>query len=512
MPDDAPSAPAQGLPHGSPAGQAAGAAPDPAFLVRRRWIVTAVVLFIFMSAVEATIVATAMPTIIAALGGFQFFTWVFAVYLITSAVTTPIYGRLADLYGRKRVLLAGTTLFLASSAACGFAGSIWALIAFRALQGLGAGALMPVASTIVGDLYPPAERARLQGSLSAIWGIAAVLGPVAGAALISVFSWASVFWVNIPLGILAMIILATALHENVAHHDHKIDYAGSGLMIVATCGIMFAAVQASSFSDAVIALLLAASGVVLALFFWHERRTPEPMIPLALWGRTLIAGGNVNSFCLGAIMMGVIAFLPAYVQGVMGRSALVGGFVLTAVSIGWSASAVIGGRLLPRTTYRRFSAAGSVGLAAGAAMLILLQPAFGPWWAGTGALLIGVGVGLHNNAFTVAIQSSVAWNQRGSATSSIWFTRTVGQSIGAALFGGVVNATLAARAGAAGDVVGRLVNPASRAALDPARFQALAGDVGVALHQVYLINGALVLVVIATILCLPRGIGPARHG
>ena len=484
---------------------------DPAFSRRRRWVLLAIVLVTFMSAVEATIVATVMPTILSALGGFELLSWVYAIYLICGAVTTPIYGRLADLYGRKNVLLAGTTLFLVSSAACGFAWNIYALILFRALQGLGAGALMPVASTIVGDLYPPTERGKLQGWLSSIWGIAAVLGPVVGAALISVFSWSSVFWVNIPLGIVAMAILVTMLHENVAHRDHRIDYAGSILMILSTCGIMFAVVQAATLSWTQIGLILVASAIVLAGFFWHENRTPEPMVPLKLWGRTLIAGGVLNALCLGAIMMGVIAFMPTYVQGVMGRSALIAGFVLTAVSVGWSGSAIVSGMVMARLTYRTLAMGGSICLAIGSLMLILLEPQYGPWFAGIGALFLGVGVGQHNTSFTVAIQGAVTWQERGSATSSIWFTRAVGQALGAALFGGVVNASLAATNNGNADVMDQLVNPASRAALAPDRFQALADDVGLALHHVYLISGVLALIVFATMLALPKGIGPKHQ-
>ena len=211
----------------------------PAVVVPRRGMVLAAALMaIFMPAVESSIVATALPTIIGDLGGFHLFSWVFAVPLLTMAVTIPLYGRLADLYGRKRVFFVGTGIFLAGTLLCGFARSMEVLIAFRALQGLGAGAIQLIAVTIIGDIYAPAERARIQGASSAVWGFAAVIGPALSAFLVEYVHWSVVFWVNLPVGIISIVMFALFLHERVERREHRIDYLGGGLLVVGIGALM----------------------------------------------------------------------------------------------------------------------------------------------------------------------------------------------------------------------------------------------------------------------------------
>jgi EmrB/QacA subfamily drug resistance transporter len=476
----------------------------------RPLVLAAVVGAILISAIEGTIVATVMPQIVGQLGDFDLFSWVFTAYLLTQAVSIPVYGRLADLYGRKRMLLISIGLFLAGSVLCGFAWSMVSLIAFRVVQGIGAGGLVPIAQTVVGDLYTPVERARLQGYLSSIWALGSIIGPLVGAFLVAHTIWPMVFWVNVPIGAVAAGMLILWLHEDLKPREHSIDYVGTGLMVAGSGLLMFAVVQAPHLPRQTFAALLAASVGILALFFQHERRAPEPMLPIALLRNRVLAAGSIGCFALGAIIMGSSAFLSLYVQGVMGRSAIAAGIVLMTPSVTWPIGSSSGGWLMLRTSYRATTAMGAVPLLVGSLMLVLLDPASGPWLAGVGAALVGIGMGLTNNTFTVAIQGSVGWAQRGVATSTMSFMRQVGQAIGAAVFGGTINAELASR-GASGDIVDRIMDPALRKTIAAAEIAPLTEAIAHGLHHVYVITSALCLLVLATAVLLPPRLRPQHH-
>jgi EmrB/QacA subfamily drug resistance transporter len=477
---------------------------------RRRWVLIAAMAGMFMAAVESTIVATALPSIVADLGGFHLFSWVFAVYLLGQAVTIPIYGRLADLHGRKRVFAIGAGLFLVSSAACGFAWNMVSLIGFRALQGLGAGAILPIATTIVGDLYPGAARGRVQGYVSSLWGIAAVSGPLLGAFLIQHFTWAAVFWVNLPIGAVSIVMLETMLVETVAHHRHRIDYGGSILLMIGTGSLMLAVIQWAHFTAEALGGLLLVAVAALTLLFFNERRSPEPMMPPDLWRNRVVAASNLGVFAIGGVMMGVNVFLPTYVQGVMGRSALAAGFALTAMSAGWPVGSVLTGRLLPHSSYRMMAGVGGVCLVAGSAILVLLDPSHGVVSAASGAFVIGLGMGFCNTTYLVATQDSVDWRRRGIATSMNVFLRIVGQSLAAAVFGGIVNAGLESRVADSGSTVDRLMTPGLRSSMAPAELVNLTDALAAALHDVYWAVAAVSLVALALALRLPAGLGPPR--
>ena len=481
--------------------------PPPSMIRRRPLVLTGIMLGMFMSAVEATIVASAMPTIVAELGGFQLFSWVFAIYLLAQSITIPIYGRLADLYGRKRVLCAGAGLFLMGSALCGFAWNMVALIGFRALQGLGAGAIIPVASTIIADIYSPADRARMQGFLGSVWGVAAVVGPALGAFIVQHLSWSLIFWINLPVGVLSISLLLLFLREHLVPHEHTIDYGGSALLMVGSGALMLALTQAHELSAATFWGLMALAAIGLGVFLRHERVAAEPMLRLDLWRNRVIAVGNIGATTIGVVMMGVTAFLPAYVQGAMGRSPLVAGFALTAASLGWTAASAIAGQVMVQTSYRAAAVLGGLSLLAGNVVLILMQPSSGPLWAGAGACLIGMGMGFCNTTFLVSIQSSVQWQERGTATSSMLFMRMVGQSLGVALFGAVFNYVLFGVGTESGEVVNRLMEPSLRLDLDRAEIARLTDEIARALHAVYLIA-----LIISTISLLLSAMLPPGHG
>jgi len=420
-------------------GQATHAQMTPGITGRRSLILAACMAATFMTAVENTIVATAMPTIVATLGDFHLFSWVFAVYLLFQAVSVPIYGRLSDLYGRKRVFFAGASVFLLGSTLCGFAHDMFTLIAFRALQGMGAGAIQPVAYAIVGDIYTPAERAKVQGLLSSVFGVSAIVGPTLGAFLVEHASWSVVFWVNLPIGAIAMAMLAAFLREQPHDKAARIDYPASFLLMLGGGALMMAMIQASRLSPTCAAVGIAA----LAALVRHERQVPAPMLPLRFWSNRVIALGNFGSFAIGIVMMSVTGFLPIYVQAVMGRDPTITGVVLGSMSVSWAVASVLSGRLMLRTNYRTSAMLGGIMLALGSAVLVTMSPVSGPAWAATGAFLVGIGMGCCNTTYLVSVQGAAVLRERGAATASNMFMRIVGQASGAALFGALVNAGVA---------------------------------------------------------------------
>lgn len=465
---------------------------------------------VFITAIESTIVATAMPTIVAALGGFDLLSWVFTAYLLTQAVTTPIYGRLADLYGRKPFLLLGIALFLAGSILCGFAWNMLSLVAFRIVQGLGAGALMPVGRTLIGDVYHGADRARMQGYVSGVFVAAAILGPVVGAFLVAHTTWPMVFWINLPFGLIAAAILIWALHEKVERHPHPIDWGGSALMCVGTCTLMFALAQASTLSLATLIGLIVVALIALAVFILYEQNVPEPIWPMSLWRDRVVSSGNLVSLALGATMMGIAAYLPVYIQGVIGDSALIAGLTLMAMSASSPIGAVLAGQIMLRASYRASATTGAVFYIVGSVMMTMLDPQSTAYWAMASGLLMGLGIGLNNNTYMVAIQSDSGWSSRGIATSAFVFSRILGQALGAAAFGGILNAGLAVYLKGKGDLVAQIMTPKLRAALPPDIVGPLMQEFDHALHTVFLILVALAIGVMIIGMRLPKDRGIRR--
>jgi EmrB/QacA subfamily drug resistance transporter len=475
---------------------------------RRGLVLAAAMMATFMTAVETTIVATAMPTIVADLGDFHLFSWLFAAYLLAQAVSIPIYGRLADLYGRKRIFFVGASVFLVGSTLCGFAHGMLSLIAFRALQGIGAGAVQPVAYTIVGDIYSPTERARVQGFLSSVFGFAAVVGPTLGAFLVEHADWSIVFWINLPIGALAIAMLAAFYHETPHSRPPRIDYLASILLMLGGGALMMAMIQGGSLSPWMLAACLTVGVGALAGLVRRERHTEAPMLPFRLWRSPTIALGNLGSFAIGAVMISVSAFLPIYVQGVMGRGAATTGAVLGTMSISWAVASIVAGRVMLRTSYRVSAMIGGAALVLGSVVLIGLTPTRGPIWAGAGALLVGTGMGFCNTTYLVSVQAAAALRDRGAATASSMFMRIVGQSVGAALFGALVNFGLM-RHGAHGDVAEQLMAPLLRQNLGTAEIMTFTEAMASALRNVHVVGALIGLVVLVLATRLPRALSPA---
>lgn len=411
----------------------------------RPLVLASVMLAMFIGAIEATIISTAMPSIVGDLGGFSLYSWVFSGYLLMNAVTVLIYGKLSDLFGRKPILILGISIFLIGSILCGFANSMVMLIIFRLIQGFGAGAVMPIATTIVGDIYTKEERAKIQGYLSSVWGISAIMGPAIGGMLVEYASWQYVFWVNIPLGILAIIGVGKFLHENIEKTKPSIDYQGAILLTISISTIMFFLIEGGtrwSWVSKQAITILVISLIAFILFIFQEKKASEPMMPFNIWKERSILIANLASLTTGVMLIGITSFLPAFVQGVMERSPIVAGFTLTAMSIGWPIASWSAGQLLLKIGFRTTAVFGGISLVIGSILFVTLSPEAGPLWAATGSFFVGVGMGLTSTSFIVSIQSTVSWQQRGIATASNMFMRNLGNTIGAALLGGILNSNI----------------------------------------------------------------------
>lgn len=469
----------------------------------RHWILIAVMLAMFMAAIEVTIVATAMPTIIAELGGFSQFGWVFSVYLLTQAVSVPLYGSLADLWGRKRVFFIGTLLFLLGSVLCGFARQMSWLILFRALQGLGAGAIMPLTSTIIADVYSPKERAAIQGWLSSVWGVAAIVGPLTGAWLVAHFNWALVFWVNVPIGLISMLLLARWFPESRSEKRQQLNLASSGLLMLTLGALLTALLQAQALGYWAIVLPFIAllSGYALVR---HEKRSSEPLFPLVLWQNRTISAGNVGNLIIGAAMMGISAFLPTWIQGISGGTPLQAGSALAMMSIGWPLASTLSGRLMLRTSYRFTAQLGSLLLVAGTALLLTLQTDSPIWQAGGAAFIIGSGMGMTSTTFLIAVQNSAEFSVRGICTASVMFSRLLGSALGTAIMGAVLNYNLMVRLPGHSDPVQQLMSPDQREALSGQGLHQLLNEVAASLHWVFAVSVGVAFTSLAVAWMMPK--------
>ena len=472
--------------------------------VRRPLVLASVMAAMFMIAIEATIVSTAMPQIAGQLGDLHLYAWVFSAFLLTQTATTVVFGKLADLFGRKPVLLSGIVIFVAGSVLCGFAWSMPSLIAFRLLQGVGAGAIQPVSLTVVGDLYSVQERGRIQGWIASVWGISSVLGPLAGGLIIRHLSWAWIFWINVPVGAVAFAGFWTFLHEEVARQQRRVDVLGAGLFTVAIASLMVAltglgAQGAQGGRSAAPALGLFALSAML--FVVQERRARDPMLTFALWVRRPIATANAASLLGGMAIIGLTAFLPMYVQGVLQRSALVAGFALTAMVAGWPLGSIVAARNFARLGLRATLLFGAALLPTGALAFVALGPGGSPVLAGAGSAVVGLGMGFLSTSAIVIVQDSVGWAERGAATASNMFSRNLGSTLGATVLGGVLNLGLARQGhGAVGfDQVRQLLDHPGALAGEAAVRDAL----GQALHLTFWAVFAVALATLAVATLVP---------
>jgi EmrB/QacA subfamily drug resistance transporter len=456
-------------------------------------ILLAVMLSIGLVAIDATILATAVPSVVEDLGGFTSFPWLFSIYLLAQAVSVPIYGKVADLYGRKPVMLLGIGLFVVGSLLCGLAWSMPALIVFRLVQGLGAGAVQPMGMTIVGDIYSLAERAKVQGYLASVWAVASVVGPTLGGVFADYLTWRWIFLVNLPLGAAAGWVMWKRYDETVERRKHTIDYLGAGLLAgggtLLLLGLLEGGVRWPWASPVGIGIFVAAVGLLVA-FAVVEARAVEPVLPLWIFRRRVLNAANSGAFVVGVLLLGLTSYVPLYAQGVLGHGALVGGLTLAAMTIGWPIAAATSGRFYLSIGFRRTVLMGALFVIAGAALLLPVDAGSPLWALALPCFVMGIGFGYVASPGVVVAQSSVDWANRGVATSTNMFSRSIGSAVGVAVFGAIVNSSLSGRAGSKVDLE-RLA----------------AGALAPAIHPVFVCSA-----LIALALLLSGGLMPRRAG
>ncbi|YCQ22569.1 MFS transporter [Arthrobacter sp. Z1-9] len=405
-------------------------------------------------AIDSTIVATSVPSIVRDVGGFESFPWLFSAYLLAQAVSVPIYGKLSDMVGRKPIILAGIGLFLLGSILCGIAWSMPALIAFRALQGLGAGAVLPVSITIAGDIYSVEERAKVQGYLASVWAVSSVVGPSLGGIFSSLGIWRGIFLVNIPLCLLAGWMLLRTLHENVERAKHRVDYAGAALLAGSLSLLILGALQggqAWEWNSPVGIGVFAGGAVLLALFLLVERRAAEPVLPTWVISRRLLGTTALVSFGVGAVMIGLTSYVPTFLEGALSTSPLIAGLALAALTLGWPISASQAGRLYLRIGFKPTALIGIAVTVAGLLVLTLTSATPNVMLIAISCFVVGLGLGLVATPTLISAQSSVEWNERGVVTSTNMFARSIGSALGVAVFGAIANSVYANTAGGTGE-------------------------------------------------------------
>jgi EmrB/QacA subfamily drug resistance transporter len=489
-------------------------------VVTRRTIVTvAAMLGMFLAAIDQTAVGTAMPSITRALGGLALYSWVFAAYQLAFVAATPIFGRLADLYGRKRVYLAGILGFIGASVLCGAARSMDQLVLFRLLQGIGGGAVLPIALTIIADLYPIEQRLRIQGIFSGVWGLAAIVGPLLGGSLADHGNWRWIFFLNVPAGLVATAIITITFVDPATPRAGKIDYAGISLLTSAAVVLMLLLLWGGqtfpwwSLETAGLAALLVA---LVVLFIRVERRTAQPFLPFSLFEDRVVTVGSVGGFLLGASMFSAIVYIPLFVQGVIGTSGTIAGAVLMPFMLFWTFASIAGGRLALRWGYRPVMTIGMTLLVGGFGLLTGLTARASVGYVVVPMVVLGAGMGLTATMFMIAMQNAVTRPLRGLATSVNIFSRNIGSAIGVSLQGAVLVAALMQRMpaqnGAAGAGIPGLTDPrvvldtTIQAHLTPAAHEAFRQALAQALHSTFVLGLALVALGLGVVaLYMPSG-------
>ncbi len=499
---------------------------------RRRWAVTiGVMTGMAIAALEATVVGTAMPTVIAALGGIHYYSWVFSAYLVTSTVTVPVWGKLSDFYGRRLLYQVGIGVFLLGTLLSGFAGSMTQLIIFRAIQGLGAGALVPLGMTIIGDIFTIKERAKMQAYFSGVWGLSSVIGPVIGGFVTDQISWRWVFFINLPIGIAAALIIGFALKEPKLKEKPTIDYLGAMSLMGAISLLMLSLVEGGSSLETILApmnLLTIAGGLImLGLFIYIETRAADPIIPFKLFRNRTILVSVIAGFLAGIAMFGGISFIPLFAQGALGMTATKAGSLLTPLMLSWVSMSIIGGRLLLKIGYRAMTISGFIIMTTGFVFLSTVQRETAHVWLYFYLVLIGSGLGLTMLTLLIAVQQAVERTQLGVATSLNQFTRAIGGALGVAVMGAVLTAGLATQLQrSATDAPGgltaeqaksfasnpnALIDPTAKASLAPEVLGVLQNAMAAAIHPVFLLGAAVSILAMFAVFFLPKRSKPGEH-
>ena len=487
---------------------------------KRRWAITAGVMTgMFIAALEATVVGTAMPTVIASLGGLNHYSWVFSAYLVTSTVTVPVWGKLSDLYGRRLLYQVGIGVFLLGTLLSGLSGSMTQLIVFRAIQGLGAGALVPLGMTIIGDTFTLEERAKMQAYFSGVWGLSSIIGPIVGGFITDQISWRWVFFVNLPIGVVAALIIGFALREPKTHSRPKIDYAGAILLMVAISLLMLAMVEGGSgglINSQNISIFLA-SAVLLVIFVFVEKRASDPIIPFDLFKNKTIAIAIPAGFLGGVAMFGAISFIPLFAQGSLGFTATAAGSLLTPLMLSWVSMSIIGGRLMLTIGYRLLTIVGYGALTLGFVMLAMFDRDTNRVFLYLDLIIIGIGLGSSMLTLLIAVQQVVDKSKLGVATSLNQFSRSIGGAVGVAVMGAVLTASLAGQLNKAADEgqltkvqaeefasnPNALIEPSAKASVPAETLAVLQSSLAKAIHPVFWAGAVMAGLGLLVVLFLP---------
>ncbi|WP_282938371.1 MDR family MFS transporter [Paenibacillus sp. RC67] len=463
-------------------------------------ILTGLLLGLLLASLDQTIMSTSMPTIIKDLGGMSLYSWVFSVYMLTSTTSMPIFGKLADLYGRKRIYLIGMALFMVGSALCGMASNMTELIVFRGLQGIGGGALMPIAMTIIGDIVSPEKRGKMQGLFGGVFALSSIIGPAIGGFIVEHTTWNWIFYINLPFGIAAMIIMSIALKESKSTEKRSIDWLGAITLSGSIISLLLALVLGGSGGEGVVHYawgsvqvigLFTTSAVLLALFLWIEKKAKEPILPLHLFSNRVIAISYLTGFLMSAAMFGAITYIPLFVQGVIGVNPSMAGYILTPMMLSVFVAAMIGGRLIIKVPYRVTIISSMALMAIGFGLLSQMGVHTSNSTIIMYMIIAGLGMGPLMPTINTAVQSEVGRQLRGVATSSVQFFRSIGGTIGVSVMGALMASRMSSGLAGIGDrlpqvpseKLAALANP--RVLLDPAAMSKLPHEVLLELQKVF---------------------------
>jgi EmrB/QacA subfamily drug resistance transporter len=471
---------------------------------KRIILVTAgIMLSLFLASMESTVVATAMPTIVGQLGGLEHYSWVFSAFMLASTTAVPLYGKLSDIYGRRKLYVSAMALFLIGSVWCGLANSMTVLIFARALQGIGAGGILPLAFILIGEMFTLEQRAKMQGLFSGVWGVSSIVGPLLGGFLVDQLSWRWIFYINIFPGLLAAALVALAWRDHHSHGQERpaIDYAGAALLTISVV-ILLLGLMGSGISSWI---LISGSVLLFILLLWVERRAADPVLPLTLFRDRLFSTATAHGILTGWALFGSVSFIPLFVQAVMGTSATQAGITLTPLLLGWVMASIIGTRLMLTVGYRRLGLIGTASFSIGAFLMAQAGMNTSQVSLMIFVTLMGIGMGLSVPSYLIAVQTSVNRRQLGTATSTLQFSRSIGGTLGVSVMGAALSARLASNLAASHldpALVQQLLNPLPGAEVVIAEGARAAMADGI--HLVFVIAFAAAALAMATVFFTPR--------
>lgn len=485
----------------------ASTAPEPRLANVRTRIILGGILASFIAALDTTILATVMPTIVADLGGLDLYGWVFSVYMILAAVSMLLWGKLSDVYGKRTLFFASIGIFLLGSVLCGVASTMVELIIYRGIQGIGAGGLSSIPFALISTVFPPSERGKALGAIASAWGVSAVIGPLLGSAVVVSIGWPWVFYLNVPVGIAAIMIVAASYREEIGHSREPIDYPGAVLLTLTIISLLLALLRIGrvrTVLDESALFLLGAWALFTILFFLRERSAPHPILELAFFRQRAFWVGNMLGFLGSVAMYGVIAYTPLFAQTILGGTAVQAGLMITPMSLGWSAASLTAGRVAHRWGEPRLVRIGLGFMVLGLSAAFTAGPGAGIWYLMMCVTVIGIGMGCQTPSLMLTVQQSVEHRNIGVATSSQMLSRTIGGAVGVSVLGAALN-------GVMGSVLGgsllsgrsladpqKLLEPSVRATLAPAEQDLVLRSFGDGMHVVFLL--ALVVAITSFVL------------